>query len=261
MKFAANLGFLFVKEAPKIVDRYQLARLAGFSAVEVPFPYEIPLEDLVSAKAAADIQQVLINAYPGDLKKGELGISIYSERRYEFRESLELSIRYLKALDCTRLHIMAGKVTPATDMAEAEKVYVDNIRYAAGRLEKEGVLALIEPCNNQWIPDYFMNHPQKALHIIKEVDHPNLKLQLDIFHAQIIQGDLTRCIKECMPYVGHVQIAQVPNRGEPDSSGEICYEYVLKLLSDLGYDGWIGLEYIPSGITTVGGLQFLNTWK
>ena len=165
MKFAANLGFLFVKEATSLADRYSHARAAGFTAVEVAFPYEVPVETLAAAKSASGLQQILLNAYPGDLSKGEIGLAIYPDRREEFRESLEVSLKYCKALDCKKLHIMAGKVGPTGDLVEHEDVYVENLRYAAGRLEKEGVLALIEPCNNQWIPGYFMNHPQKALKV------------------------------------------------------------------------------------------------
>lgn len=259
MKFAANLGFLFVKETPNLVERYILAKTAGFSAVELPFPYEVPVGKIAEAKAAAGVEQVLINAWPGEKDSKDLGIAIFPDRTEQFRTSLELSIEYLRALDCKRLHIMSGKssLSPETDQSVLEKTYVDNLRYAAGRLEKEGVLALIEPCNNHWIPGYFMNHPQKALKVIKDVGHPNLKLQLDIFHLQIVEGNLTHAIKTYLPYVGHVQIAQVPDRGEPDSPGEINYPYIFKLLGELGYDGWIGLEYIPRG-ETVEGLKWMT---
>lgn len=139
MKFAANLGFLFVKEAPILVDRYRLAAAAGFTAVELPFPYDVSVEDISKAKTSAGVEQVLLNAYPGDLTKGELGIAIYPDRKEQFRETLELSIKYLNALDCKRLHIMSGKTRPEFDTAQLENVYVENLRYAADRLERARV--------------------------------------------------------------------------------------------------------------------------
>lgn len=259
MKFDANLGFLFTKEATSVLDRYQLARAVGFTGVELPFPYDIPVPDIVAAKEAAAVEQVLLNSWPGRTDSGDLGIAIFPERRQEFRESLETSIKYLKALNCKRLHIMAGKATADRDLKELEKTYIENLSFAADRLEKEGVVALIEACNNQWIPGYFMNHSQKALRVIREVGHPNLKLQLDVFHTQIIEGNLTENIKTYLPHVGHIQIAQVPDRGEPDSAGEISYRYILKLFEELGYKDWIGLEYLPRG-GTADGLKWMKNW-
>lgn len=259
MKFAANLGFLFAKESSDVLGRYQLAKAVGFQGVELPFPYEIPVEKITEAKKAAGVEQVLINAWPGHMDKGELGIAIFPERREEFKRSLEVSIEYLHGLNCKQLHIMAGKVKPNVDQKELQKTYVENLRYAADRLEKEGVVALIEACNNFWIPDYYMNHSQKAVKTLNEVGHPNLRLQLDLFHSQIIEGNLTHNIKAYLPHVAHIQIAQVPDRGEPDSPGEINYRYVFNLLEELGYKGWIGLEYHPRG-GTVDGLKWMKNW-
>jgi hydroxypyruvate isomerase len=258
MKFAANLGFLFTKETPNLLDRFGHASKAGFLGVEVPNPYDFSVSQVADTKKSADLEVVLLNSWPGRLVDGELGIAIFPDRKDEFITKLESSIEYARALNCNRLHILAGKINSNTCQADMEKCYMENLRYAANRLEKEGVVALIEPINNRSVPGYFLNHPRLAVKLIEEINHPNLRLQYDIFHAQILEGDLTRSIKEYFPHIGHIQVAQVPDRGEPNSPGEINYDYVFKLLDTLGYNGWIGLEYVPSTSDTVSSLTWLQ---
>jgi hydroxypyruvate isomerase len=261
MKFAANLGFLFTREASNLIDRISLAASSGFQGVEFGYPYDVDAEKLAGAIKAAGIEQVLLNSWPGNSEAGELGIAIDPARTSEFHETLELSVKYLKLLSCKRLHILAGKTLPSSRISAADlkRTFIENVRYAAERLEREGVMALIEAINPRSVPGYWLNDPDQAEHIVRQVAHPNLRLQFDIFHAQIIKGDLTRRIQDSLSLIGHVQIAQVPNRDEPDSPGEIDYRYILQLLEQSGYNGWVGLEYRPRG-ATVAGLGWLKDW-
>ncbi|XP_069128136.1 putative hydroxypyruvate isomerase isoform X1 [Argopecten irradians] len=249
-KLVANLSMMF-KEHPNLSARYRAAKDAGFRYVECGFPYVEPLETIQKARAEAGVEQILINAWPGDLQNGEIGIAALPHKVKEFKESLETSIEYAKALNCKRMHVMAG-LKPVFKDEAMEEVFLDNIRYAAERLSKEGILALIEPINSRLsIPKYFLTDIHKAVEYIQKIDHPNLKLQFDVFHVQIMDGNLTGNLKKYLPHIGHVQIAQVPDRGEP-TDGEVNFRYVFKLLTDLGYDGYIGLEYIPRGKTEDG---------
>jgi len=247
LKFAANISLLF-KEAGGLSQRYAAAAAAGFKAVECVFPYEESAEDLAAAKEAAGLQHVLLNAWPGDLKGGDAGLAALPNRVSDFRDSLEKTIQYALLLRCPRIHIMAG-IRPSmwTDSA-MEEVYVENLKYAADRLQKAGIMGLIEPVNSfLTLPQYYMDNADKAVSILNKVNHPNLRLQLDIYHLQLIQGNLTANIKKYLPYTEHIQIAQVPARHEPQSAGEVNYDYVFKLLEEEGYQGWVGLEFNPSG--------------
>jgi len=258
LKFAANITTMF-KEHANVLDRYQAAKLAGFKGVEFTFLYELPVEAIVEAKLKSGLEQVLINSYPGNLAANELGKAALPSCVKEFEESLELSIKYCKALDCKRLHIMAGRSTPGIIDAGMGPVYLENLKHAAQRLTKEGIVGVIEPINSYTIPGYFLNSFKQATEVLDKVNSPNLKLQLDMFHLQHICGSLTNRIKELLPYIGHIQIAQVPDRHEPDSEGEINYDYIFKLLESLGYDGWIGCEYVPKG-DTVEGLKWFQRY-
>ncbi|XP_046561297.1 putative hydroxypyruvate isomerase [Haliotis rubra] len=251
LKIAANVSLLF-KETPNLADRYQVAKDAGFKFVECTFPYDVPVDQMAAAREGAGLEQVLINGYPGDLANGDLGLAALPSRKEEFREKLELSIQYANALECKRMHLMAGRRGQVDDKV-MEETFLDNLQYAADRLQKEGILAVIEPVNNRIsVPDYFLYDPHKGLEYVKRLNHPNLKLQFDVFHVQIMDGNLTKNLKEMFPYIGHIQISQVPERHEPDSPGEINYPYVFQVLENLGYDGYIGLEYNPKGDTLAG---------
>ncbi|GAB6022284.1 hypothetical protein CHUAL_006410 [Chamberlinius hualienensis] len=249
LKFAANLTFMF-KEKDDLLERYVEAAKAGFKAVEVAFPYEYSIETIKQVKEDLKLEQVLINTPPG--KAGELGHASLPAYLGEFRSELDLAIDYCKALQCKRLHIMAGKSNPNIVDDAMGPVYLDNLLYAVERLQQEDIVGLIEPINPVTIPGYFLNNFDQALNYIKKINSPYLKLQLDIFHLQHICGNLTSSIKKLMPHIGHIQIAQVPHRNEPNVPGEIDYKYVLNLLEEEGYDGWIGLEYNPKAGTTEG---------
>ncbi|XP_018569183.1 putative hydroxypyruvate isomerase isoform X2 [Anoplophora glabripennis] len=248
-KFCANLAFLF-PEKP-LLERYKLAKDAGFKAVETGFPLGLSKDQVVIAKNAAGVQQILINIYTGDVTKGELGFAAIPGKENEFKKSIETTIDYAKALGAKKIHIMAGKVEGNVTTAH-DSVYENNLRYAVELLEKENILALIEPINKYSIPHYYMNSFEKALSVIEKINSPNLKLMLDVFHLQLIRGNISNTIKELIKFIGHVQIAQAPNRNEPNTPGEINYKYVLEAIQKAGYDDWIGLEYKPLGDTKDG---------
>ncbi|XP_015114299.1 putative hydroxypyruvate isomerase isoform X1 [Diachasma alloeum] len=242
LKFASNLSFMFT-ECPSIVGRYQLAKDAGFQAVESGFPFGYSVQQVTQAKEAAQVDQVLINVFTGDVSKGELGFAAVPGKEEEFRNSIQLTIDYAKALKCSKIHVMAGIVENVSPINDT--VYESNLRYAVDKFEKEGIVGLIEPINGYSVPNYYMNCYDKGLALVKKINSPHLKLMFDIFHLQHLKGNVTNMIKENFHHLGHVQIAQVPDRNEPDTSGELDYRYILSALEQLGYTGHIGLEYKP----------------
>nr|XP_012145575.1 PREDICTED: putative hydroxypyruvate isomerase isoform X2 [Megachile rotundata] len=230
-------------EATAITERYKLAKEAGFKAVESGFPFGYSVKDVSEARKKADIEQILINVYTGDVTKGELGYAAIPGEEENFKKSIDLTVEYAKALNCSRIHVMSGKVNQPN--AVNDKVYLNNLLYAVEKFQKENILGLIEPINNITVPNYYMNSFQKGLEVVKTINSPNLKLLFDIFHLQQICGNITKNIKELLPYIGHIQIAQVPHRHEPNTPGEINYKYILSTLEQEGYNGYIGLEYSP----------------
>uniref|UniRef100_A0A6Q2YHJ5 Putative hydroxypyruvate isomerase n=1 Tax=Esox lucius TaxID=8010 RepID=A0A6Q2YHJ5_ESOLU len=254
LKFCANITWLFT-DLPEISQRIYAAASAGFQAVEAAWLYDSDLQELQRVKNATGVEVVLINTPLGDAKAGELGLGAVPGREKDFRKGLDLAIQYAKALDCRRIHLMAGRVPVGADRAtvamEMEDSFIKNLKHAADVLTKEGITGLIEPINTRISdPRYFLDSPHQAAAILKKVDHPNIKMQLDIFHWQIMDGNLTQNIQKYFPLIGHIQIAQVPNRNEPDSAGELNFPYLLRLLEELGYMGYIGCEYKPLDQTT-----------
>ncbi|KAL6440418.1 hypothetical protein ACFW04_003147 [Cataglyphis niger] len=249
LKFASNLSFMFT-EAPSIIDRYQLAKQAGFKAVESGFPFGFSIEQVAAARKKADVDQILLNVFTGDVTKGELGFAAIPGEEENFKKSIEKTIEYAKALDCKMIHVMSGKVESPTTANDI--VYEKNLLYAIEKCKLEDIVVLIEPINNYSVPNYYMNNFQKGLNLVKKINSIHFKLQMDIFHLQHCCGNITKCIQDFLPYVGHIQIAQVPDRHEPDTPGEIDYKYVFSLLERTSYTGYIGLEYWPKSLTTEG---------
>ncbi|CAO2588705.1 Putative hydroxypyruvate isomerase [Lemmus lemmus] len=263
LRFSANVSWLF-PELPGLPERLQAAGRAGFEAAEVAWPYAEPPQALASAARAAGLRVVLINTPPGDQEKGEMGLGAVPGRQAAFREGLEQAVLYAKALGCPRIHLMAGRVPHGADRAavkvEMETVFLENLRHAAGVLAQENLVGLLEPINTRITdPRYFLDTPQQAAAILQKVGRPNLQLQMDVFHWQIMDGNLTGNIRKFLPIVGHVQVAQVPGRGEPGSSGELDFSYLFQLLEDEGYQGFVGCEYRPQG-DTVEGLSWLRSY-
>lgn len=244
------------QEVNSLLDRYDLAAKSGFSAVECAFPYSYPLEKVVQAKTTANVQQVLINVPRGEAT--ELGFAAIPIMEDRFRSSIDLAVSYAQALNCPKIHVMAGTVTQPTQ--SNREAYVNNLKYAAQVFETKGIIGLIEPINKYAASGYYLNSYEQAIDVLNTIKSPNLKLQLDIFHLQQIKGDLTNNITNLLPHVGHIQLAQVPKRNEPDTLGEIEYNYIFQLLEELNYSEWIGLEYIPKGDTDKG-LSWLRKLK
>ena len=253
-KFAANLSFLFADRP--FSERFAAAAAAGFQGVEYLFPYDWPAHDVADWLRDADVEQVLFNLPPGDWAAGERGLACLPHRQGEFAESVEQALDYAMILDCERVHCMAGLRPAGHDEAELEATYVANLRHAADRFATIGATVTIEPINSRIdMPGYWLDGVDKAIRLLDAVDRDNVKLQLDLYHAQIIQGDLARTLEAHIGRIGHVQIADNPGRHEP-GSGEINYPFLFALLDRLGYAGWVGCEYKPL-TTTEAGLGWL----
>jgi len=248
-KFAANLSFIFQEVG--FLDRFAAAAACGFKAVEYLSPYEHPPEVIAEQLNRHGLEQALFNMPPGDWAAGERGIAVLPGREQEFRDGVEQALLYAKTTKCRILHAMAGLRPAGRDPAEAERVYIANLGHAADRLAREGITVIIEPINTRDIPGYFLNTTIQAMSVIERVGHPNLKLQLDLYHVQIMEGDLAHRIRALAGRYEHVQIAGNPGRHEPDV-GEINYPFLFDLFDEIGYSGWIGCEYRPESETTAG---------
>jgi hydroxypyruvate isomerase len=245
-KFAANLSMLFT-EMP-FLDRFEAAASAGFEGVEFLFPYDYEPDDVAARLKANGLHQALFNLPAGNWAAGERGIAIYPDRIGEFRDGVAKAARYAKALGCTRLHALAGIAPRDAEPRTLRKTYIENLSFAARLLAEEGLTLLIEPINTRDIPHYFLDATAKAADVIESVDAPNLRLQYDLYHMQIMEGDLTPTIDKYSKVIAHVQIADTPGRHEP-GSGEINFPFIFDHLDRIGYKGWIGCEYVPSTST------------
>ena len=249
LKFSANLTMMF--NEVDFLGRFERASKAGFKGVEFLFPYEWERQELAEKLDKHGLEQVLYNLPAGNWLAGERGIACLPRRVGEFQEGVGLAIEYAKALRCPRLNCIAG-ITPKDVPAEkVRQTMVDNLRFAATALEKEGIRLLVEPLNNQDIPEFYLVHTQDALRLLAEVNHPNLWLQYDIYHMQIMEGNLTRTILDNLARIAHIQLGDNPGRHEP-GTGEINYANLLRFIDEAGYDGWIGCEYKPAGVTEDG---------
>ena len=248
-KFAANLSMMF-NEVP-FPERFAAAAKAGFKGVEFLFPYDYTPAEVAGWLKENKLENALFNLPPGDFAAGERGIASLPGREQEFRDGVAKAIEYALALGTPKVHCMAGLFPAGADRGKHRAVYVENVRYAAQELAKHGRMLVIEPINPRDIPGYFINTQAEGHAICKEIGLPNLKVQMDFYHCQIVEGDLTMTFKNNFVGIGHVQIASVPTRNEPDQ-GEINYRHIFKLLDEMGYDGWVGCEYRPRGRTEEG---------
>ncbi|HEY2559622.1 MAG TPA: 2-oxo-tetronate isomerase [Caldimonas sp.] len=250
-RFAANLTMLYPEHA--FLDRFAAAAADGFEAVEYLFPYEWPSARLASALAEHGLQQVLFNAAQGDFASGERGVAALPGREDEFRSAIDRGLDYAAALACPRLHVMAGLAPSPQSRASMRAAYLANLAWAARRAAAVGVDVLIEPINTRDIPGYFLNRQDEAHAVVTEVGAPNLKVQMDLYHCQIVEGDVATKLRSYLPTgrVGHLQIAGVPERHEPDV-GELNHGYLFDVIDALGWDGWIGCEYRPKASTSAG---------
>jgi hydroxypyruvate isomerase len=249
LKFAANLTMLF-NEMP-FLDRFAAAAAAGFKGVEFLFPYAFEKQELVETVRRTGLAVALHNLPAGNWEAGERGIACNPDRVSEFRAGVERAIDYATALGCRQVNCLAGIPPSDTRPEQARDTFIENLRHAAPRLKEAGILLLIEPVNTRDIPGFFLNHTKQALDIIDEVGSDNLKLQHDIYHMQVMEGNLLPTIEANLPRIAHMQVADNPKRNEP-GTGEINYRFLFREIERLGYDGWIGCEYKPAGETKAG---------
>ena len=254
-RFAANLTMLF-NEAD-FLDRFSAAANAGFEGVEYLFPYDYPADQLVDALSSNNLVQVLHNLPAGDWDAGDRGIACDPSRIGEFRDGVGVAIEYAAALGCPQVNCLAGIVPRSVSAQAARDTFIENLKFAAPALEAAGIRLLIEPINTIDIPGFLLTRTRDARSIISEVASPNLQIQHDIYHMQIMEGDLARTIEQNLDAIGHMQLADNPGRHEP-GTGEINYPYLFDFIDGLGYEGWIGCEYIPK-TTTQEGLGWLPT--
>jgi hydroxypyruvate isomerase len=246
-RFAANLTWLFAEY--DFLDRFDAAAECGFEAVEVLFPYDHPAEAIADRLARNKLTMALINAPPGSVSGGERGLAALPDRADAFRDSLALAANYAHATGARRVHVMAGLADAGDNRAAA--TYRDNIAHAADYFAPRGIKVMIEPINSRDIPGYFLQNFDTAVRLIEDLARPNLKLQFDIYHRQVLHGDVTAALRQMMPLIGHIQIAGVPSRNEPDG-GELNYPFLFEELDRLGYDGFVGCEYRPRSDTRAG---------
>jgi hydroxypyruvate isomerase len=248
-KFAANLTMLF-NELP-FMERFEAAAWAGFSGVEYLFPYEFDPAALTDKLRRFGLTQVLHNLPAGNWAGGERGIAILPERVAEFREGVARAIDYAGALDCGRINCLAGIAPNGADPERLRETLLGNLDYAARALKAAGIKLLIEPINTRDIPGFFLTNTKQAVGLIEDIGADNLYVQYDIYHMQIMEGDLARTIETSLPRIAHIQLADNPGRHEP-GTGEINYPFLFKAIDRLGYDGWIGCEYKPASTTAEG---------
>ncbi|MBA1157432.1 hydroxypyruvate isomerase family protein [Microvirga mediterraneensis] len=254
-RFSANLGFLFT-EVPEI-DRIAAAAAAGFKAVEMHWPYQVPAADMRNALTRSQVTMLGLNTPVGHAAAGDFGLGALAGRESEFQQAVDQAVSYGHAIGATAVHCMSGIVAPDA-VSTAERTFVANLMLAAEKAAQAGMTVLLEPINHRDKPGYFLHRVEQAASIIDQVGRRNVKIMFDCYHTQIMQGDLTRRLKDHLDLIGHVQIAAVPSRAEPDE-GEIDCRHIGRFLDSIGYGGWIGAEYKPRG-RTEDGLGWLATW-
>jgi hydroxypyruvate isomerase len=254
-KFSANLTMLFTEV--DFLDRFERAAAAGFTAVEFMSPYAYEAGHLAEKLERYGLTQVLFNLPSGRWEAGDRGIALLPDRKGEFHEGVGHAIEYAKALKCSRVNCLVG-LTPHLSGKTLRKTLVNNLRFASKTLARENIHLLIESINTRDIPGFYLSSTGQALSLIKEVDHPNLFYQYDIYHMQVMEGNLTETIKNNLDKIAHIQIADNPGRHEP-GTGEINYQNLFRFIDEAGYKGFIGCEYKPLK-TTEEGLQWMKPY-
>ena len=248
-RFAANLSMLFT-EVP-LLERFGRAARAGFTAVELQFPYEQPAAVLREELVRHGLSMVLHNLPAGDWAAGDRGIAADPGRVAEFRAGVARALEYATTLQVPRLNCLAGKLPPGVSAADARATLVVNLRHAAAALHEAGLTLLIEPINRFDVPGFVLQRSDDALALMDEVGAPNLKLQYDVYHQQRTEGELAATIERLLPRIGHIQVADNPGRHEP-GTGEIHWPYLFAHLDRIGYGGHVGCEYKPAAGTEAG---------
>lgn len=252
-RFAANLSMMFGEH--EFLDRFEAAAKAGFTGVEFLFPYDFKASEIAARLADNGLKQALFNMPPGDWEKGERGIAALPGREQEFADGVAQALEYAEVLDCPRIHLMGGIIHDGNRelvaRSEAEAVYVSNLSRAAELAASASRTIIIEPINTRDIPGYFVNYQADAIRYLDQCGADNVGLQFDLYHCQIMEGDIAMHMRELLPRIRHMQIAGVPDRHEPDL-GEVNYPYLFAQMDQLGYEGWVGCEYRPAAETNAG---------
>jgi 2-dehydrotetronate isomerase len=246
-RFAANLGYLFTERA--LLERIDAAAAAGFRAIELQFPYDVPASAVKAAIEKNKLTILGLNSPPGE-REGEFGLAAVPGREKDWQVLFGRALDYASAIGASAVHCLAGKVGPEQRPA-AERTFMENLSRAADLAGAKDIKLLIEPINGRDRPNYFLNHVEHAADIINKIAKQNIRMQFDFYHVQIVGGDLIHRLEKFLPVIGHLQCAAVPSRHEPDE-GEVNYPAVFEAVDKLGYGGWIGAEYRPRGRTEDG---------
>ena len=255
-RFSANLTMLFTDV--DFLDRFERAAQAGFKGVECQFPYQWERDELAEKLDKYGLELVLHNLPAGDFAAGERGIACLPGREGEFQEGVGLAIEYAKALRCPRLNCLVGLTPKEVPAEKVHQTLMDNLRFAATALEKEGIPLLVEALNKYDFPGFYLTKTRDVLQLFEEVNHANLRLQYDIYHMQVMEGNLTRTILDNLGRIAHIQLADNPGRHEP-GTGEINFTNLFQFIDEAGYTGWLGCEYKPTGITE-DGLEWIKPY-
>lgn len=256
-KFAANLTMMF-NEVP-FIERFEAAARAGFKYVEFLWPYDCSIEMIKQELNKNALQVVLFNTPAGDIAKGEWGISAIPGREVQSHQHIDMALEYAIGLGCPNVHIMAAVVPVCADKGEYQETFINNIRYAAEKFKPHGINILLEALSPEVKPNYLLKSQYDTLDIVERVERDNVFVQLDYFHAQNVDGNLSRLTDNLKGKFAHVQIASVPDRHEPDE-GEINYQYIFDKLDKIGYDGYVGCEYKPRD-ETLNGLGWFEQYR
>ena len=255
-RFSANLTMLFTDV--DFLDRFERAAQAGFKGVECQFPYQWERDELAEKLDKYGLELVLHNLPAGDFAAGERGIACLPGREGEFQEGVGLAIEYAKALRCPRLNCLVGLTPKEVPAEKVHQTLVDNLRFAATALEKEGIPLLVEALNKYDFPGFYLTKTRDVLQLFEEVNHANLRLQYDIYHMQVMEGNLTRTILDNLGRIAHIQLADNPGRHEP-GTGEINFTNLFQFIDEAGYTGWLGCEYKPTSVTE-DGLEWIKPY-
>lgn len=247
--YSANLAFLFTEEP--FLDRFEAAACAGFRAVEFPFPYSVDEREIALRLQDNDLAVSVFNMPPGNWDGGDRGLAVRSDRKDEFARSIDLALKYADALDCQKIHCMAGIPLPGTAPEAAHETLLDSFSLAAEKFAPEGISLMIEPLNTIEMPHYAVSSPDYAVALIEAIGRSRSGLQYDFYHMTLMGEDHSSRLPTLMPLIDHIQIADAPGRHEP-GSGSIPFDQILPAIESLGYSGWIGCEYVPASTTREG---------
>lgn len=256
-RFSANLSLLYTEH--DFLNRFAAARADGFEAVEFHFPYTFDKLELAERTRNEGLELVLFNLPAGDWAAGERGIACHPRRIGEFQDGVGLAIDYARALGCSRVNCLAGIKPGDESDTRVRETLIENLRFAAFALQRAGIELVMEPVNSRDNPGFFVTTTRFALALIEEAGSDNLRLQYDLYHAQVMEGDLAVTLAENLPRIGHIQLADNPGRHEP-GTGEINFPFLFRQVDSLGYKGWVGCEYQPL-TTTTAGLSWIEAWR